>query len=180
MKHLLAVLMLAMPVAAAEIEAGATHVILMPGDSGEFTIDTGRGFGAHAELFWSDAFSTRAAATFVNPAVYTPATDFGTLGTDIVSATARWHLAPRARLSGYAGAGGALVVFGNLEDQGGGGIESEFDSKIAPVVEGGLRYRIHPRIRLEGGVMYLPLEAEGDITVVVDPLIVTVGASWRF
>ncbi|HVE71423.1 MAG TPA: outer membrane beta-barrel protein [Thermoanaerobaculia bacterium] len=181
MKRVLAVLMLAMPAAAAEIEAGATHVIMMAGDSDDLTIDTSRGFGAHAEVFWSDALSTRAAATFVNPAVYTPSTDLGTLGLDILSATARWHIAPRSRLSAYAGAGGALVVFGNLEDQAGGGIESEFDSKLAPVVEGGLRYRIHPRIALEAGAAYVPLEAEGDeITVAVDPLIVSVGASWRF
>ena len=180
MRSLLIVLFLAIPMSAAEIEAGAAHVIMMPGDNDELTIETSRGFGAHAEVFWSDALSTRAAATFLNPAVFAGDTDLGTLGLDFWSATARWHIAPRARLSGYAGAGGALVVFGNLEDQNGDALEYEFDAKIAPVVEAGLRYRMHPRIRLEAGVAYIPLDAESDITVTIDPMIVSVGAAWRF
>lgn len=181
MSRLLLVLLLAVPLHGAEIEAGAQHVFALSADNGQYEIEPGRGFGAHMEVFWSDALSTRAAGTFLNPAVYTPEVDLGTLGLDIWSATARWHLAPRSRFSGYAGAGGALVVMGNLEDQFAHTVEVEFDPEIAPVVEAGLRYRIHPRIVLELGATYIPLEAASpELTLAVDPLIVSAGAAWRF
>jgi hypothetical protein len=176
MRTLLLVALLAMPLPAAEIEAGAQHVIAMAGDNEALTIDTSRGFGAHVEVFWSEAFSTRAAGTFLNPAIYTPEVDLGTMGLDIWSATARWHLG-RSRFSGYAGAGAALVMIGNLEDQFGDTVERELDPELAGVVEGGVRYRIHPRIVLELGATYIPLQVE---EIAVDPLIVSAGAAWRF
>ena len=181
------------------IEAGAQHVIAMFGDNGELQIETSRGFSAHAELFWTEAFSTRASATFLNPAVILypdnppPAdVDLGTLGLDLYAVTARWHIAPRSRFSLYAGAGGALVTIGNLDDQFGEDVEVDFDPELAPVVDAGVRYRFRPRVFLEAGVTYLALEAEGDVkrardpryqvpqAVAVDPLIVNVGSAWRF
>jgi hypothetical protein len=180
-------LLFAAPLHAAEIEAGVAHVIALSSDTGDLNIEPGRGFAAHADVFWTNSFSTRAAATFVNPAAYTPQVDLGTLGLDIYSATARWHLRPRSRVSAFAGAGGALVTIGDLDDQFGDEIEIEFDSEVAPVVEAGLRYRVYPRIVLELGATYIPLEATGDAadprvprTIAVDPLIVSVAASWRF
>jgi hypothetical protein len=189
---------------AAEIAAGAQHVIALAMgeerfDGGELTIEQGGGFAAFVDVFWSERFSTRAAATFLNPAVIlfadeTPPgdVDLGTLGLDIYSATARVHFAPRSRVSGFAGAGGALVVIGNLEDRFGDDLELVFDPKMTFVAEGGVRYRVAPRFTLELSVAYLPLEAEPDVsraddpriplpaTVSVDPLIVSAGASWRF
>jgi len=189
---------------AAEIAVGAQHVIaLSMGEErfagGELTIEQGRGFAAFVDLFWSERFSTRAAATFVNPAVILfpdappPSdVDLGTLGMDIYSATARVHFAPRSRVSAYAGAGGALVLLGNLEDRFGDELELELDPVTTFVAEGGVRYRVAPRITLELGVTYLPLEGDLQIlraddpriplpaTVAVDPLIVSAGASWRF
>ncbi|HYC91346.1 MAG TPA: outer membrane beta-barrel protein [Thermoanaerobaculia bacterium] len=159
----------------AEIEVGAQHAIAMYGDNEALTIDTSRGFGAHVEVFWSDSLSTRAAATFLNPAVYTSETDLGTMGLDLWSATARWHIG--SRFSGYAGAGVALVTIGNLEDQFGDAVERQLDPELAAVVEGGVRYCIHPRIVLELGATYVPLQAE---EIAVDPLIVSAGAAWRF
>lgn len=197
-------LLLAAPVLAAEVEAGAQHLVAIAMgesrfDGGELTFEQGRGFGAFVEVFWSEWFSTRAAATFVNPAVIlfpeAPPpndVDLGTLGLDIYSATARVHFAGRSRFSAYAGAGGALVVIGNLDDRFGENVEIEFDAKTTLVAEAGVRYRIRPRIALEVGVMYLPLEAEPNVrratdpriplpaSVAVDPLIVSAGASWRF
>lgn len=192
-------LLLTLPLYAAEIEAGVQHVIAMTGDTGTLDIKTSRGFGANLEVFWSDRVSTRAAATFLNPAAILfpenpPPTDvdLGTLGLDIYSATARIHLRPRARFSAFAGGGAALVVIGNLDDQFGDAVEIEFDPEMTFVAEAGLRYRIYPEIVLEVGVAYLPLEAEADIlrasdpryslpsTIAVDPLIVSVGAAWRF
>ncbi|HVG23393.1 MAG TPA: hypothetical protein VND45_04505 [Thermoanaerobaculia bacterium] len=187
MRRLLLLLLLATPLTAAEIEAGVAHVAALARKQGDLTIEMGRGFGAEVEVFWSDVLSTRAAATFVNPAVYTSRVDLGTLGLDIYSASARWHLRPHSHLSPFAGAGGAFVVIGDLDDRFGDEVKIEFDAKVAPLVEGGLRYRVHPRIALELGATYMPLEAEGDVAfpdiprrIAVDPLIVSAGASWRF
>jgi opacity protein-like surface antigen len=185
-------LLLAVPLHAAEIEVGGQHVIgIARGDTGELDIATSRGFGAHMDVFWSDRVSTRVAAVFLNPAAILfpddpPPTDvdLGTLGLDIYSATARYHLAPHARLSAFAGGGAALVSIGNLDDQFGDDVEIEFDSETTYVVEAGLRVRIFPRIVLEASAAYLPLELEAPAPlpskIAVDPLIVSIGAAWRF
>ena len=93
MKLLLIFLLFAIPAHAAELEAGAAHLMMMAGDNGALTIDSSRGFSAHGEVFWSDAISTRVTATFLNPAAYTEDTDLGTLGLELYSATARWQKA---------------------------------------------------------------------------------------
>jgi hypothetical protein len=181
----------AVPLAAAEIEAGGAHVIAIPSDTGELDIATSRGFGAHVEVFWSDRLSTRLAGVFVNPAAILypenpPPTDvdLGTLGLDIYSATARLHFAHRARLSAFAGGGAALVSVGNLDDRFGDEVEIEFDAETAFVAEAGLRYRVLPRVVFEVSAAYMPLELEAEAPVppslAIDPLIVSVGAAWRF
>lgn len=190
----------AMPLAAADLELGIRHVVAQPsGDRGDLDIGMSRGFGASAEVFWSPRFSATLAATLVNPeAILLPsnpppdAVDLGTLGLDVYSLTARWHIAPARRLSGFAGAGGALVQIGNLDDQFGDAFEADFDSETTFVVEGGLRYRVRPSVYLELGAMYLPLDAEPRVRVATDPnvvlpstleldhAIVSIGAAWRF
>lgn len=184
---------------AAEIEAGVQHVIMMTAENGALKIESSRGFSAHGEVFWSNKLSTRAAVTFLNPAaILFPGNpppddvDLGTLGLDIYSVTGRFHVRTRHRLSAYAGGGGAFVEIGNLDDQFGDDVEIDFDPEITLVAEGGLRFRFRSQIFLEAGVVYLPLEAESQIerasdprytvpdTVKVNPLIVSVGAAWRF
>ncbi|HEV7242372.1 MAG TPA: outer membrane beta-barrel protein [Thermoanaerobaculia bacterium] len=186
----LCVLLIALPLHAAEIEAGGSHVIAMAaGDTGTLDVKTSRGFSAHVEVFWSDRVSTRGTATFLNPAAILfpdnpPPTDvdLGTLGLDIYSATARIHFGNR--FSAFAGGGAALVVIGNLDDQFGDAVEIEFDPETTFVAEAGVRYRIHPRVVLEMGVTYMPLELEAPAplpsSIAVDPLIVSAGAAWRF
>ncbi|MGZ5441138.1 MAG: OmpW family outer membrane protein [Thermoanaerobaculia bacterium] len=195
----LSVLLLAAPLHAADIEVGVQHVIAIAGDTGELDVATSRGFGAHLDVFWSDRVSTRVAAVFVNPAaILYPDNpppgdvDLGTLGLDIYSATARFHIAPRARFSAFAGAGAALVTIGNLDDQFGDAVEIEFDQETALVAEAGVRYRVYARIVFEASVVYVPLEIEGNVRratdprivvpspIGVDPLVVNIGAAWRF
>ncbi|HEX2831707.1 MAG TPA: OmpW family outer membrane protein [Thermoanaerobaculia bacterium] len=187
----------ALPLFAADFEAGVRHVVAMPmGESGDLDIPLSRGFAATGEVFFTPRISAQLSATFVNPeAILYPSTpppedvDLGTLGLDVYSATARLHFRSEHRFSPFVGAGGALVMLGNLDDQFGGDVEAEFDDELTFVVEGGVRYRFRPSLFLELSAAYLPLEAETQVirtnialpeTVGIDPLIVSAGASWRF
>jgi outer membrane protein W len=191
-------LLLAMPLHAADLELGIRHLSMSPMgdggfDGGAVDIVSSRGFGATAEVFWTPRVSTQLAATFVNPATFlNPADiDLGTFGIDTYSLTARYHFAPNARFSSFAGAGAALVIFGDLEDRFGDDLEMTFDRETAFVVEGGLRYRVRASIILDAAVSYMPLEATPNhvrndanlllpASVKVDPLTISVGAAWRF
>jgi outer membrane protein W len=169
------------------LEAGIRHVIVFPkGDSGALDLAMSRGFGVTAELFWNERLSTQFAASFVNPeAILRPAdaepVDLGTLGLDTYALSGRFHVAPASRLSGYAGAGAAFVVIGNLDDQFGDAFETTFNSELTFLGEAGLRYRLLPRVFLDLGVSYMPLTASSEaMEVNIDPMTVTAGASWRF
>lgn len=196
-------LVLAVPLGAADLELGIRHLSMSPRgdrafDGGELEVVSSRGFAATAEVFWTPRISTQLAATFVNPAaILFPATpppndlDLGTFGIDTYALTARYHLAPDARFSPFAGAGAAVVLFGDLEDRFGDDVEMTFDRETALLVEGGLRYHIVDRVVLDVAVSYMPLEAtpnhvRNDTTVPLppsvklDPVTVSVGAAWRF
>jgi outer membrane protein len=196
-------LALAMPLRAADLELGIRHLSMSPRgdrafDGGELEVVSSRGFGGTAEVFWTPRISTQLAATFVNPAAFIfPTTpppsdlDLGTFGIDTYSLTARYHFAPDARFSPFVGAGGAIVLFGDLEDRFGDAIEMTFDRETALLAEAGLRYRIVPRVVLDLAVSYMPLEATPNhvrndtsvplpASVKVDALTVSVGAAWSF
>lgn len=193
----------ALRVRAAEFEAGIAHFHMTAmGErtfaGGELEVISSRGFAATAEVFWTPRISTQFAASFVNPAVILrPASpppddvDLGTLGIDTYSLSARWHFAPEKRFSAYAGAGVALVTFGNLEDRFGDDVELRFDNETAFLGEAGVRYRFRPSVFFTFGATYMPAEAAAGFVrndaglalpdkVQLDPLIVRVGAAWRF
>jgi outer membrane protein W len=83
------------------------------------------------------------------------------------------------------------VILGDLEDRFGDDIEMTFDRETAWLVEGGVRYRVFPRVIVDAAVSYMPLEAtpnhvRNDTSVAlpssvkVDPFTISVGAAWRF
>jgi outer membrane protein len=198
MKKLLLIVLLAMPLHAADLELGIRHVAQWPMgdgafDGGEVEIVNNRGFAATAEVFWTPRISTQLAGTFVNPAAFLhPAeVDLGTFGMDTYSLTARYHFAPDARFSPFAGAGAAMVIFGDLEDRFGDDVEMTFDRETAVIIEGGLRWRVFPSVIVDAAVSYVPVEATVNhvrndtalalpSSVKVDPLTVSAGAAWRF
>jgi outer membrane protein len=196
-------LALVMPLHAADVEIGIRHLSMSPQgdgafDGGELEIVSSRGFGANVEVFWTPRISTQLAGTFVNPAAIDFPTnpppndlDLGTFGIDTYSLTARYHFAPDARFSPFVGAGGAVVLFGDLEDRFGDAIEMTYDREMAVLVEGGVRCRVFSRVFLDAAVSYMPVEATPNharndtsvalpSTVKVDALTLSVGAAWRF
>lgn len=195
---LVLLLLLATPLCAADLELGIRHLSMRPlGDGafegGELDIVSSRGFAATAEVFWTPRISTQLAGTFVNPAafIHNANLDLGTFGIDTYSLSARYHFAPNARFSPFAGGGPAVVIFGDLEDRFGDDIEMTFDRETSVLVEGGLRYRVLPSVVVDVAVSYMPLEAtpnhvRNETSVVlptvvqVDPFTVSAGAAWRF
>ena len=110
---------------------------------------------------------------------------------DTYSLTARYHAAPDARFSPFVGAGGAVVIFGDLEDRFGDDLEMTFDRELGLLVEGGVRVRLVDNVRIEVSASYMPLEATPNHvrndtgvalpdSVKVDPLTISAGAAWRF
>ena len=201
MKYATAALLfaLALPLRAAGVELGIQHVAtMMTGDGayegGVLDVETARGFGVNVELFLSEKLSTQLGATFINPvAIINPGdVDLNTISLDIYSLTARYHVAPRSRLSAFAGGGAAYVSLGNLEERFADNIELRFDPQTTVVVEAGLRYRFRPRLAIVASLAYMPLEAESIVIrderpdvalpplIALDPLTLSVGASWRF
>jgi outer membrane protein W len=198
MRVLLLALLLATPLHAADLELGIRHLAMRPTgedafEGGALDIVSSRGFAATAEVFWTPRISTQLAGTFVNPGtfIHNANLDLGTFGIDTYSLTARYHFAPGARFSPFAGAGPALVIFGDLEDRFGDDIEMTFDREIGLLAEGGVRYRVFPSVVVDVAVSYMPLEAtpnhvRNDTNVVlptvvkVDPFTVSAGAAWRF
>jgi outer membrane protein W len=201
----LATLLLTLPLHAAQLEVGIRHVVMHPAgelsfDGGKLDLPLSRGFGASAEVFWTERMSTQLAATFVNPeAILRPAmpppseVDLGTLGIATYSVSARYHFAPDARFSPYAGAGGALVTLGNLDDQFGDAIDVTFPHETTFIAEGGIRFRFRPSVRVELSATYMPLEGRANVRrntsdphvalpsrLSIDPLTVSVSVAWRF
>ena len=187
-------LLLALPVHAADFEAGIRHVGMWPTASSDVNVVASRGFAATGEVFWNERVSTQLNATFLNPAAFVgpnDVVDLGTLGIDAYSVSARWHFLPQRRWSAFAGAGVSLVMLGNLEDRFGDDLEITFGNETTYLAEAGVRYRFLENVYLDAAVTYMPLEAEATFeknnnqivfpsTLNLNPLTVSVGASWRF
>ena len=187
----------------ADVELGIRHLAHAPlgnraFDGGELEIVASRGFAVTAEFFFEPRLSTQLAATFVNPETIlypssgTPAdVDLNTFGMDTYSLVARYHFVRASRFVPFAGAGVAYTSFGNLEERFADNIEMEFDPEVSPVVEAGLRYHFRGGLWLDATLGYMPLEARRSFVqnatdlplpevVRVDPVTLSVGASWRF
>ena len=198
-----ALLLLATPLAAADLELGIHHLATaMSGDGafdgGEVDVVSTRGFGASAEGFFSPRVSSQLAATFLNPAAFVnPSSpppddvDLGTLGIDIYSLSARYHFRGDHRLSTFVGAGAAIVSLGNLEDRFADDIQIKLERVTTVLAEGGVRYHVTPSVVLDVTLTYMPVEAKpefvrNDTTVplpakiTLNPATLSVGAAWRF
>jgi outer membrane protein len=178
------------------LEAGVQHVVGFYGttdfDGGTLELPMSRGFAATAELFWTPAVTTHFAATFVNPEAFlnTPdETDLGTVGIVIASATVRYHFRPAARFDPFAGAGIAYASLGNIEDRFGDALEATLESEVTWTASAGVRYRVLPRLTLEGAATYVPLRPELQVrktnaplpdALHIDAVIIGVAATWRF
>ena len=185
---------------AAEVAVGVRTLAakaIAGGSYGDGSVDIGTsgGFAATGEVFISDRLSTHLAASFLNPAAFlrpddAEAIDLNTLGIDTYSATIRYQH-PGRRFTPFAGAGAGYTIFGNLEERFGDRIEMTFENSVSWIVEGGIRYHVMDGLWIDAAVAWMPLEAEratakNDTSlqlperVAIDPVTISVGASWRW
>ncbi len=174
----------------AQTELGGRYIATIEQKTENIELHTCQGFAAFGEKFWSESLSTRLEARFLQPAAFVSGVDLGTLGIEPLALTMRYHLAPQARFSPYAGAGVAYVRFGDLDDQFGDDVDVTFDAETAFVGEAGVRLRLHERIYFDFGVTYMPVDATPQIhrsagvvlpdKVKINPIVLGGAASWRF
>jgi hypothetical protein len=189
---------------AAGFEAGIRHVVSIPmasqeSGAGELDIPLSRGFAVTGETYLSPRASVMASIAFLNPeAILYPASgdpsdvDLGTLGMEVYSVTGRWQFVRKGRWSAFGGAGPAFVRFGNLDDRFGEAILATVHNETTFAAEGGVRFQFRPRLAFEVSAAWLPLEGDVEVqqssdprvtlpsSVALDPVIVSIGASWRF
>lgn len=188
-----------MATAAPALEVGARYVVTRVHE--ETTFPTGRlhvssssGFGATAELFWTERVSTQLSATFVQPESFLfpnsgREIDLATIGLNPVALTARLYFP--ARFSPFLGGGAAIVIPGDLEDRFGDDLEIEFDRQHTYVAEAGMRYRKSAKVAFDLSATYMPLEMDLHVRrntigaplppkLRLNPVILGAAASWRF
>jgi Outer membrane protein W len=183
------------------VEAGARYAdIRFRGRNafgdGDLEIPGARGWAATLEWFRSPRVSVSFESSFFQPRAFLLSTqsplaevDLNVLAIDTHALTARLHFRPQARISPFVGAGGALVVFGVLDDRFGDQIHADLPRRKVPVFEAGIRFPMRPRVTIALAATYMPLDAELRVdktnrplpaSLEVDPVTVTAGASWRF
>jgi outer membrane protein W len=165
------------------------HVDTTVSSTAPLDVASSRGFGATLEVFVSRNLSVHTAATLVNPEVTSNGVELGTIGIDTYSLGGRYHFRGRSRFSMFAGGGLAIVNVGDLDDQLEDDVYAAFDNEMTYYAEGGVRYRVLPRVVLELGVIVMPLSAEMRVErsnillpsgLDLDPITVSVAAAYRF
>jgi outer membrane protein W len=172
-----------------EIEIGARYLTTRLREEDALSVHSSNGFGATAEAFWTERVSTQVSGTFIQPVAFVNDIDLGTLGLQTVAVTARFYA--RTRFAPFVGAGGAVVIPGDLDDRFGENLLVEFDTAQGFAAEAGVRYRRSETVAFELVAMYVPLELDLRVTrnrngvplpstLRLDPVVLAVGASWRF
>jgi hypothetical protein len=196
MKIRIALLLLSFstPVAAADFEAGVRHVVVLFSESEGIDLPVSRGWAVSSEIYWSKRWSLHTEASFINPAVFSQQpsgdeVDLDTLNIDTYAATIRWNRG--SRWSSFAGAGAAWVVPGALDDRFGEALEINLENQLTFIVEGGLRWRVHPRVTVDATASWMPLTSPLDVRrnegqmvlpdeIELNPLTLSGGVAWRF
>jgi outer membrane protein W len=166
------------------------------GDGG-IELSDGSGFGVSLRFDRGGRLSTELAVfSIASAARLVPASpgpidgDLGSLRITPLSVTVHFHLAPRSRISPWAGAGLAYVLAGELARVGPDGDGSgriEVDDEITVVANAGFDFRISPTFAVGLDTRYVPFRPafhgvgdRDDAELRLSPWIVSVGARFRF
>lgn len=163
-------------------------------DPASIEFDGAQGLGAAVNFFVSDRVSIELAASKVSPdtTIRRRALGGGTTEVDIVPITGvvQFHFAPNGFIDPYVGAGGAYMLFGDVD-----GVEDieTIDAKddVGFAVNAGLGIRLGSRFAINVDGKYVPLESdatahivgsnnESQGTIDVSPIIISAGLQIRF
>ncbi|MDX1584240.1 MAG: OmpW family outer membrane protein [Thermoanaerobaculia bacterium] len=168
-----------------------------------FEIDDEQGWGGAINIFWADHITTELGVTWVEPdTIITETSDIRAVVRNAqatilpITAVVQYHFRPDGWWDIYVGAGGAWVLF---DDAANGAQEIEvddierieFDDDAGLVANLGINILLADNIAANIDAKYVPLDsattvvfASGEersgIDVSFNPLIVSIGASWRF
>jgi outer membrane protein W len=167
-------------------------------DDPEFDIDldfeSSVGFGASANWFWGDHFSTELGVMSLKadaelstgfpegPVVF----PLGSIDITPIMLTAQYHFSPDSAFDPYLGVGVAHVMTGDLLDESDpDAVPAEFDDETGVLFNAGIGFSVTPNFGLTLDARYIPLEPTvtdelDEFEVTLNPLIVSAGLRWRF
>ena len=159
----------------------------------------GIGFGASANWFWGDHFSTElfgmamsveSELEFGFPGQDPTEAELGSFDMTAIMFTGQWHFAPDSRIDPYLGIGAAYVLIDDLAVEPDSPFEVatvEIDDEFTFLANAGVGIAFTPGFGMNLDVRYIPLEpasqALGDpdeVVLELNPLIVSLGLRWRF
>jgi outer membrane protein W len=186
-------------------DLSANAVWVDPSNSGSFkdladptTIDfvPSVGYGASANIFFSDRFSAEFALSRVKTETTirrrASASPGGELEMMPLTAVVQWHFAPSGFIDPYIGAGAAYVLFDDVKDNGVSGLDHiNFKDDAGLAINAGLGIRLGNRFGIVVDGKYVPLESNAKAVVLgtgetseakinISPIIVSAGLSLRF
>jgi outer membrane protein len=163
----------------------------------EIDVDSELGYGASANVFFSDRVSIEFAVSRVEPGTETRGRIAGPAPTgDLeimpVTAVVQFHFIPNGFIDPYVGAGAAYVLYDFSPSDAITNIdEIEFEDDIGLAVNAGIGLRISRGFGLNFDAKYVPTESNATATVIgsndeveatfdVSPIILSAGISLRF
>jgi outer membrane protein len=186
-------------------DLGVNAVWVDPSNNGSFKdladpatidFDPSVGYGASANVFFSDRFSVEFAISRVKTETTVRRRAVSSPGGDLemmpVTGVVQWHFAPHGFIDPYIGAGAAYVLFDDVKDNGLSGLQSiNFKDDAGLAVNAGLSIRLGNRFGINVDGKYVPLESNAKATVLgtgqtseskvdISPIIVSAGLSMRF
>jgi outer membrane protein len=157
------------------------------------------GYGAGANVFFGNGVSLSLDAVEVRPKTTLRVRPLATTGVSFsgsglrmtpLSAVLQYHFAPRGVIDPYIGAGAAYVLFDNVNGRGNLNVNKiNFKDDVGLALNGGIAFRITPRIALTADGKYVPLKSSatavytsGTTTtrVKINPVIFSGGLTFRF
>ena len=155
------------------------------------------GYGAGANVFWTDNFSTDFSLVEVRPSSRFVTTANGTIvsGPSLrmtpITAIAQFHFSPKGAFDPYVGAGAAYVLFDNINGPGSIGVNKiNFKNDVGLALNAGLQFGLTRGFALVADGKYVPVHSSttavytsGGQTVSkfkINPAIFSAGLAFRF
>lgn len=159
----------------------------------EISLDDDEGFGFAYVNEFAPALSLELSVARIEPSLLASADDFpvpvrlGELEMTPITAAIRYHFLPGARVSPYVGAGAAYVLYDELRFEDDDDDTVDFENSLGYLASAGVDFRVTDFIGINVDAKYLKSESEasgeGDpesLDFEIDPLITSVGVSFRF